>query len=41
MSSIEVTSEAATRIHEGGTADVRLETVVVPVSDVDRARFAR
>jgi hypothetical protein len=41
MSSIDVSSEAWTRIHESRTADMRLETVVVPVSDVDRARVAR
>ena len=41
MRSTEVSSEATTRIHEGGTVDMRLEIVVVPVSDVDRARVAR
>ncbi len=40
MNSSEVSSEATTRIHKRGTADMKLEVVVVPVSDVDRARVA-
>lgn len=40
MNSSEVSSEATTRIHERGTVDMKLEVVVVPVSDVDRARVA-
>jgi hypothetical protein len=40
MSSIEASGEAATRIHEGRTPDMKLEVVVVAVFDVDRARLA-
>jgi hypothetical protein len=40
MSSIEVSSEGTTRIHERGTVEMKLEVAVVPVSDVDRARVA-
>jgi len=38
MSSPEPRSEAATEIPDGGRVDMRLEVVVLPVSDVDRAK---
>src|SRR3954466_9493366 len=38
MSSPEPRSEAATEIPDGGRGDMRLEVVVLPVSDVDRAK---
>jgi catechol 2,3-dioxygenase-like lactoylglutathione lyase family enzyme len=38
MSGTDVSSETTNGIHEGGTLDMKLEVVVVPVSDVDRAK---
>jgi hypothetical protein len=38
MSSIEVDSQSTTATASVGTVDLKLEVVVVPVSDVDRAK---
>ena len=38
MSSVERSSEPATRTSRAGTADLKLEVVVIPVSDIDRAK---
>jgi catechol 2,3-dioxygenase-like lactoylglutathione lyase family enzyme len=38
MSSVEQRSAPATDTPEGGTTDMKLEVVVIPVSDVDRAK---
>jgi catechol 2,3-dioxygenase-like lactoylglutathione lyase family enzyme len=38
MSSVEERSEPATHTPAGGTTDLKLEVVVIPVSDVDRAK---
>lgn len=38
MSSVDVSSESSTPSPEAGTVEMKLEVVVVPVSDVDRAK---
>jgi catechol 2,3-dioxygenase-like lactoylglutathione lyase family enzyme len=38
MSSVDVSSESQTEILEAGTVQMKLEIVLVPVSDVDRAK---
>ena len=38
MSSTELRSEHATRSPSAGMVDLKLEVVVIPVSDVDRAK---
>jgi catechol 2,3-dioxygenase-like lactoylglutathione lyase family enzyme len=38
MSSTQVSSEGATQVPEAGSVDMKLEVVLVPVSDVDRAK---
>ncbi len=38
MSSVERSSEPATRTFRAGTTDLKLEVVVIPVSDIDRAK---
>ena len=38
MTSIDVRSETAVKVPDTGTVDFKLEVVVVPVSDVDRAK---
>jgi catechol 2,3-dioxygenase-like lactoylglutathione lyase family enzyme len=38
MSDTEIPSEPAVQIVPGGTVDMKLEVVVIPVSDVDRAK---
>jgi len=38
MSTIEMSSEKSVQVPETGTADFKLEVVVLPVSDVDRAK---
>jgi len=38
MSTLEMSSERATQIYSGETVDMKLEVVVIPVSDVDRAK---
>ena len=38
MSSIDVRSETSSRSSEAGPMNMKLEVVVVPVSDVDRAK---
>ena len=38
MSSTQMQSEQATRSPSTGTVDMKLEVVVLPVSDVDRAK---
>jgi catechol 2,3-dioxygenase-like lactoylglutathione lyase family enzyme len=38
MSSTQVSNERATRIPDTGTVDTKLEVVVIPVSDVERAK---
>ena len=38
MSSVQDRSEPATHTPGGGTTDMKLEVVVIPVADVDRAR---
>jgi catechol 2,3-dioxygenase-like lactoylglutathione lyase family enzyme len=38
MSSTEVTSDSQTEVSTAGTVDMKLEVIVLPVSDVDRAK---
>jgi catechol 2,3-dioxygenase-like lactoylglutathione lyase family enzyme len=38
MSSVDVSSERANEAHEAEVADMKLEIVVLPVSDIDRAK---
>jgi len=38
MSTTQMSSEQATKIHSAATVDLKLEVVVLPVSDVDRAK---
>ena len=38
MSSVERSSEPGTRTSRAGTTDLKLEVVVIPVSDIDRAK---
>ena len=38
MSSTDVTSDTSARMPEGGNLELRLEVLVIPVSDVDRAK---
>jgi catechol 2,3-dioxygenase-like lactoylglutathione lyase family enzyme len=38
MSTTDISSETATESHRPGTVDMKLEVVLVPVSDVDRAK---
>ena len=38
MSTTQMSSEQATKIHSPATVDLKLEVVVLPVSDVDRAK---
>jgi catechol 2,3-dioxygenase-like lactoylglutathione lyase family enzyme len=38
MSTVDVTSETAVHVPDTGTVDFKLEVVILPVSDVDRAK---
>jgi catechol 2,3-dioxygenase-like lactoylglutathione lyase family enzyme len=38
MSGTDVTAEASSEAPEGGTIDMKLEVITIPVSDVDRAK---
>ena len=38
MSSLQIGSDPATRVPTAATVDLKLEVVVIPVSDVDRAK---
>ena len=38
MTSTDVSSDTSAQTSEAGTADMKLEVVTVPVSDVDRAK---
>src|SRR5260221_8023638 len=38
MSTMEMSSKNATQVATAGTVDMKLEVVVIPVSDVDRAK---